>query len=321
MQERLSSLAGVHPVSPWIDACRSHLRQNSIQDNEDEVLHQILHTDLRNVVRYSHPPETNSIVDSQNNGTNQPSVTLRQSIDKSTSLSSNNNHNNDSSSSSSSSSSSTCKVTLPQDFRCMVQIEELLDVSLNAEERLSIGPASNTSPTPIGNQRKRCLKLLLSDGYFENGLAYHHDSSNNDNDNYTTNSGVKIRNFVAMETQPIPNLSVQSKPGIKIILSGPIQIFVGILMLDPSNTTVLGGCIPSLIPIQQKALTCAAKIAGVGIDSTYKALVWNPDTGMEDGKLHYLPGGLVHNGLPLKIEFKICLGMHLLVHHLSFINV
>ena len=91
-------------------------------------------------------------------------------------------------------------------------------------------------------------------------------------------------NFVAMETRPIPNLSVQSKPGIKVIISGPIQIFVGVLMLDPSNTTVLGGCIPDLMPIQQKALSCAAQVAGVGIDPTFRALVWNPDTGMENGK-------------------------------------
>ena len=50
-----------------------------------------------------------------------------------------------------------------------------------------------------------------------------------------------------MHPKPIPNLSVHSQPGIKIILSGPISIYLGILMLDPSNTTVVGGCIPSQI--------------------------------------------------------------------------
>ena len=276
LQERLSSLAGVKPVLPWLDACRSHLRQHSLQDNEDEVLHQILHTDLRNVVRNMRNADSvsgNAGLPQQPQQQQQPSIVLRQAITNSTSTST-----------SSSTRSSSNKVTLPTDFRCMVQIEELLDVSLNAEERLSKGPASNSSPTPIGNQKKRCLKLLLSDGYFEDGSAFCsiRDSSNDDNNN--GNGKLKIQNFVAMETTPIPNLSVQSKPGIKIILSGPISIFVGVLMLNPSNTTVLGGCIPSLLPIQQKALSCAAKMAGVGIDPTYRALVWNPDTGVDDGK-------------------------------------
>ena len=51
MQERLSSLAGIQPTTQWLSACTLHLRQNSLNDNEDEVLHQIIHTDLRNVVR------------------------------------------------------------------------------------------------------------------------------------------------------------------------------------------------------------------------------------------------------------------------------
>ena len=85
-----------------------------------------------------------------------------------------------------------------------------------------------------------------------------------------------------METSPIPNLSVHSRPGIKVVISGPVDIRYGILMLHPGNTIVLGGCIPSLIPIQKKAMELAAKEAGVGIDATFRALVWNPEAGIDE---------------------------------------
>ena len=164
----------------------------------------------------------------------------------------------------------------------MLQIEELLDVSKNAESRLSLGPASSTSPAPVGNQSRRCLKLLLSDGYYENGSSQPANAANNNAGSISTNQ------FVAMETKPIPNLSAHSMPGIKVVLSGPIYIYMGVLMLDSSNTAVVGGFIPSLIQVQKKAISCAAKVAGVGIDPTYRALVWNPDTGMEDGKTYLI---------------------------------
>ena len=169
-----------------------------------------------------------------------------------------------------------CKATLPKPFKLVVQIEELLDVSLNAEERLALGPASSSSPTPIGNQKKRCLKILISDGFFSNGDCRRPVEEG------SSDSGRSPCHIVAMETAPIPSLSVHSKPGIKIVLCGPIQIRLGILMLNPGNTTVLGGCIPALIPIQKKAMDMAAKLAGIGIDPTFRALVWNPDSGMEE---------------------------------------
>jgi len=55
-------------------------------------------------------------------------------------------------------------------------------------------------------------------------------------------------------------------------------------MLDPGNATVLGGCIPGLVRLQRKAMEMAAKLAGVGIDPTVRALIWNPHTGLEEGK-------------------------------------
>ena len=299
MQDRLSSLAGIEPTTEWLGACTSHLRQVSLHNNEDEVLHQIIHTDLRNVVRRLGTStgrtdggggdinrNSSNPITLNENGDSQPSYILRRSISQSSRCSTTTNGSNDSNSNSSSN-----KATLPENFRLMVQIEEFLDVSLNAEDRLSLGPASSTSP-PVGNQRKRCLKLLLSDGYYKNGSRCSWTSSqsditsssnSNNNNGRNGNENYCFDNFVGMETQPIPHLSVHSKPGLKVMLKGPINIFMGILMLGPSNTIILGGCIPSLIPIQKKAIACAARLAGVGIDATYRALVWNPDTGMEEG--------------------------------------
>lgn len=214
MEERLAIQAGVKPSPEWLDACRKHLHQQTQpSDNEDEVLHQILHTDLRNVVRrFDHSNNTSSCSEEQQ----KPSFILRKIIEKSCNVGNE--------------QSSVSKATLPESFRCMIQIEELLDVSKNAEDRLSIGPASRSAPTPIGNQRKRCLKMVFSDGYFENGSPFRDTLST------STSSGI----LVAVETQPIPQLSVHSQPGIKAILSGAIDVRFGVLMLDPGNTTVIG---------------------------------------------------------------------------------
>lgn len=152
-------------------------------------------------------------------------------------------------------------VTLPETFCLMVQVEELLDVLLNAESRLQVGPASATAPTPVGNQRLRCLKLYLSDGY----------------------NPQPTRHLVAMEVTPLKDLSVNSKAGIKIVLRGPLTCRHGIAMCNPGNTQVLGGSVASLMEIQRKALEQAKKAAGVGVDPTVKALIWNPVGADQDG--------------------------------------
>lgn len=251
MEQRLANV-GIHCISPdWLSACNEYLREQNQPINEDEILQQIMNTDLRNVVRRFDAlagSTGGSVLNSL------PSIILRNTMKLST--------------------ESSHKAALPQSFKLIVQIEELLDVSQNAEERLALGPASSSSPTPIGNQSKRLLKMLISDGYFQNG-----DCRRLLNEGSSSNSSNHI---VAMETEPIPNLSVHSKPGIKIALAGNIEIRFGIMMLHPGNTTVLGGCIPELIPIQKKAMSLAAKLAGIGIDPTFRALVWNPDSGMEE---------------------------------------
>lgn len=301
VEQRLAKI-GLHVISPhWLASCREYCfpkenvdvaafdsssnalavddKYNEAQD--DEILFQILNTDLRNVIRH-HDASTRTPGDitvhhgNNDNVGNQnvvPSKLLRQAIRHS-------------------SSQSQAFVVLPESFQLLVQVEELLDVSLNAEDRLTLGPASLTSPTPVGNQKQRCLKMFLSDGYFDNGDWYSrrpcqdpggvavNENDGNENDSDDDDNVIRI---VAMETEPIPDLSVHSKPGIKVILTGPIEVRLGVLMLHRGNTTVLGGCVPALIPIQKKAMDMAAKLSGVGIDPTYRALVWNPEGVGGDG--------------------------------------
>ena len=79
--------------------------------------------------------------------------------------------------------------------------------------------------------------------------------------------------LVVIEVSPIKDLSVNSKPGIKVLLRGKISI--------RGNAVVLGCCVPYLLKVQKKALNVARRIAGVGNDHTVRALVWNPYTGSE----------------------------------------
>lgn len=250
--DQLSRVAGLRPSQKWIEACQSHLRQHGVGITVDNILFQALDLDLRNVIRFD--SNTGSILNAESS-----SVLLRRKCKESMGCLGNLGP----------------KSTLPADFRLCLQIEELLDVSKNAEARLSHGPASMTSPTPIGDQSRRCIKMIMSDGYFENGSSSNPPLSGQVDP-------LSMHSFTAMETSPIPNLSVHSQPGIKVVISGPIDIRYGILMLHPGNTFVLGGCIPALIPIQKKAMELAAKEAGVGIDATFRALVWNPEAGMDE---------------------------------------
>ncbi len=303
MEDRFASTVGIRPSPEWLDACREYLRgrnrrgsnidtpsTSQSHEEEDEILYQIINTDLRNVVRRL---DGNSVRIGNGNGIGggsinamSTSVMLRKAIQdslpsssssSSSSTSTSHNHNNHTSNDTLTSSG---KVILPESFRCMIQIEELLDVSMNAETRLSLGPASRNAPAPIGNQNKRCLKMAVSDGYYDNGGDVNVMSSSDGNLNMDLN--LYRGHIVAMEMEPIPDLSVHSKPGIKIIISGPITVRLGVLLLHSGNTMVCGGCIPDLIPVQRKAIELAAKVAGVGIDPTVRALVWNPDEGMEE---------------------------------------
>lgn len=216
---QLETIAGVRVSQEWLTACRAHLRETRQPESADSILHQVLHSDLRDVVSRE-----------QDDGI------LRHALSQEYAV-------------------------LPESFRLMVQVEELLDVSLNAEARLSIGPASPTAPTPVGDQRMRCLKLYLSDGY----------------------RVVRDIHLVGMELSPIPDLSVHSQAGLKLILRGPLKCRFGVILCSPSNTIVLGGCVASLMEMQKKALEQAQRLAGVGVDPTVKALIWNPIGADEEG--------------------------------------
>ena len=285
VRDKLDRIAGVQPSQHWLQDCWAELGMTGAANcKADAVLQQILHHDLRDVVRE---------FPALQNDANHPSFLLRRALQDSMSAQ----HN--------------YKSELPPSFRLLVQVEELLDVSQNAETRLSVGPASPNAPAPVGNQRARCLKLCLSDGY---------EPANNSNENSNNNEGMTFRQqnpssvFMAMEVEPIPALSVNSKAGVKVVMRGPIQIRHGLLLWQPvyrppDNTgangnannaaavqqiTVLGGCVAELVQIQATALQQAKLVAGVGVDPTVRALIWNPETGeTQEGTLRIVEHGVV----------------------------
>jgi hypothetical protein len=263
---KIERIAGVQPSQHWLQDCETELNVTGAANcTADAVLQQILHHDLRDVVREFPATEYDA---------NHPSVLLRRAVQDSMSAQ----HN--------------YKGQLPASFRLLVQVEELLDVSQNAETRLSVGPASPNAPAPVGNQQARCLKLCLSDGY---GPYNNATRENQDGMMFRPNNQSSV--FMAMEIEPIPMLSVNSKAGVKVLMRGPLQIRHGILLWQPvyrppdtgannannatavQQITVLGGCVKELVEIQASALQQAKLVAGVGVDPTVRALIWNPETG------------------------------------------
>jgi hypothetical protein len=248
VREQLLSTAGVCPSDHWLDDCWAQCVAGSGRSDEEAaaaagaVLEQILHHDLRDVVRAcdddnQQQPASASL---------QLQAAVRQSL-----------------------ASEEKKAVLPESFRLLVQVEELLDVSLNAEQRYAVGPASSSAPTPVGNQRKRCLKICYTDGYSTEPLF-------------------------AMETTPVTDLSVQSLAGLKILLTGPVTIRHGVAAWHPGNCTVLGGHVPELVDIQRQALQLARKKAGHGIDPTIRALC--PDRAEDDDDEERGEGGTCFDG-------------------------
>lgn len=239
IRQQLLEVAGVSPSSHWFDDCRAALQLSGQGNSPDAFLQQIIHHDLRDVVR-----ELTGSGQQENYGPfSDAAIALRQAQTQSM-LASNR-----------------YKALLPSSFRLLVQLEEILDVSANAQARYEHGPASNASPTPVGNQQKRCLKMVYSDGY--------------DNDEI----------LVATESAPIPSLSVQSRAGCKVILTGPLQLRHGVALWNSATTFVLGGEVEALVQVQKAAIEQAKRAAGVGIDPTIKALIWNNQQTLgEDGE-------------------------------------
>ena len=287
LRQRLEREAGVSPSRTWLGRCLLHIREAnngsgtngngstaSIENaEEDEIWDQIRYSDLRSVIR--EPNGSASSNGDENSVT--AAMTLRQAIAKSKMSNSNDNR-----SAGSNDGQQRNKVCLPKDFQLMIQIEEVVDATMNSEHRLASMGGNAVSNNNSGNnnnfgqgsrsEKWRCLKMVFSDGYYSNGRVSPPERNANDQDNIT----------YAMETSPIASLSTSSVPGTKVLLHGPIQIRHGLLQLSDENTFVIGGQVPSWRNIWTKAREKAQRENGLGVDPTIKALIWNPLMGDEE---------------------------------------
>jgi len=253
----------------------------SSNTEEESLWTQILHADLRDVVR---DPYGNSNYNQVGGGEESAAVQLRNAISQSKTNASNNSaqqYNSYNSSPDSMQQHVSSKVTLPSSFHLLVQMEEVCDVTMNSEQQLAamgggsiIGATQNNNGRqPYNNQggqrnqKYRMLKMVFSDGYYPNGKPYPSPSST------TSNSQQQNQILLSMETSPIKNLSVSSPPGLKLLLHGPIDVRFGILQLNNGNCTIIGGYIDSWKEIWIQARERAQKSRGLGVDPTIKALI------------------------------------------------
>jgi hypothetical protein len=259
---QLSSL--ITPSPAWLTACQSHLRGNA---TDESIWNQILHSDLRDVV--------DGFAEQGNHSSNHGAATasrLRACIAQST-------------------QDGKSSVELTH----MVQIEEVVDVSLNSEGMLgSVDPPqnnggstantnNNSSRVNANNQRgqnnnnrskSRMLKLVVSDGY---------NPTNNSSSNGTSNTN-NNSTMLAMETSSIPSLSPQTPPGTKLLLFSTLIIRHGILQLNCKNCLVLGGRISSWEVLANEKREKLKRMKGMGVDATVRALVWSNDENL-DGEI------------------------------------
>lgn len=306
LQQRFESEAGVRPSQCWLDQCLTHLRgnKNSVHSTnaspvgrgeEEEIWYQVLHADLRDVVcEYDPPSSPNSTVDGMNNsndvfGGRTAAMQLRNAIHQSKKTKGAND--------TAAKNGKYCghEVTLPSDFRLLIQMEEVVDVSMSSEQQLAAmgGGVSTIASNPYSglqqhstattcNTKHRSLKIAFSDGYHPSGKTFQHENNNNGmNDNNDNFHEV----LLAIETHPIINLSVSSPPGLKLLLHGPVVVRVGLVQLNDANCVVIGGEIERWKELSMKTKERAQRERGLGVDPTIKALVWNPIMGDEEGML------------------------------------
>jgi len=304
--------AGIRPSHCWLEQCLLFIRGSSnstgtagIDYNiEEEIWNQILYADLRDVVRVSsssHSSESNENDDG--NSKEAASTQLRHAIRQSSK-----NYANNRNTLNNNGKFQSHKVTLPSNFQLLVQIEEIVDVTMNGEQQLAaVGGDDGTNNaatsltnnmyyncrqsqqqqntfgnTSSRNSKYRCLKMIISDGYHPNGkssLSETNQHSEEGKENHT-----EIIMF-ARETSPILNLSISSPPGVKLVLHGPIDVRCGMLELNDGNCVVAGGEIESWKLIRMKAKERAQRERGLGVDPTIKALIWNPIMGDEEGMI------------------------------------
>jgi hypothetical protein len=139
--------------------------------------------------------------------------------------------------------------SLPEKFRLLVQIEEVVDVSVNFEHRFQEKHYNTNSST----SSSRLFKILYTDGYWDENSA----------------CGDPMATMVAMEVAPVPGLTALA--GIKVVLSGPMVFRHGVAGWHPGNVTVLGGRVDALVSLQQAKV--AQLRAGNAVDVTLRALV------------------------------------------------
>ncbi|GMI24886.1 hypothetical protein TrRE_jg1537, partial [Triparma retinervis] len=145
------------------------------------------------------------------------------------------------------------RVTVGEDFMMMVQVDELVDVSMNAEHRAERGASRTQGFANPGYYRGRCLKLAMSDGWVKSGPS-------------GGVSGGFVLPVVAMEVSPIPDLSANTLAGCKVVLKGPFDVGAGVAMLGPGNVAVLGGSVDALVAMQEQAVEAGRRkyVGGTG---------------------------------------------------------
>ena len=303
LQQRFENQAGIRPSSCWLEQCLVHLRSPAnapragvIGHEEEEIWNQILQSDLRDVVREYEP--SSATIDAKNNDNAKrggAAMQLRNAINQSKNSGRNIPNRNGKYQSG--------KAILPSNFRLLIQMEEVIDVTMTCEQRLAAmggGPSAAAAAeavssnaynryndnTDSGHQHhggttrnpRRCLKMTFSDGYYPNGETFPQQDDDGKENNI-------IHVLLAMETTQILNLSVSSPPGLKLLLHGPIIVRVGLVELNDGNCAVIGGEIDSWKEVWKKAKERSQREKGLGIDPTVKALVWNPLMGDEEGML------------------------------------
>lgn len=293
LQQHFENQAGIQPSQRWLDQCLMHVRSgdnapfetNSV---DEEIWNQILHADLRDVVRVI--PHLSEEDDNANapGAAVMPVMQLRNAILQSKNYANGNDTNNNNG------SSQAHKATLPSSFKLLVQIEEVVDVTMNGEQQLAGNGANYAYTTNAGQQpqqygsttrnaKYRCLKMVFSDGYYPDGKSFLSPLITSENDQNDDEKENRNQIMFAMETSPILNLSLMSPPGIKLLLRGPIDVRRGLLQLNDGNCVVVGGEIDSWKVIRSMAKDRAQRERGFGVDPTIKALIWNPVTGDEEG--------------------------------------
>ena len=167
----------------------------------------------------------------------------------------------------------------------MMQIDELVDVSLNCEQRVSMGGSSSFGFGNPMRYKVRAVKMCLSDGAVRGG-----DEGED---------GKYALPLVAVETSPIPDISINTPAGSKVIVHGTVVVSCGVMLLDEGNVFVLGGGVERLKVMQKMAVERSRRRYGVGVgggaggiegggggggcrNDTIRALVWNNDDDDDD---------------------------------------